>query len=115
MSILEKLKALDDQRAKIVDDAKQNALDKAHQALAELKELGFTYSLAEEHRSASVKPAGSSKTKAKRHKKDGPCSICHFATSPTHDGRSHRDQEPRRPFTSVELADKGLAKISEKA
>ena len=41
MSVLEKLKALDAQRAQLLEGAKQEALDKAEKAVAELKELGF--------------------------------------------------------------------------
>jgi hypothetical protein len=41
MSVLEKLKALDAQRTQLLEGAKQEALDKAEKAVAELKELGF--------------------------------------------------------------------------
>ena len=46
-TVLEKLKALDAQRAQLLDDAKKEALDNAEKAVAELNELGFHYSLAE--------------------------------------------------------------------
>ena len=46
-SVLEKLKALDAQRAQLLDDAKQEALDNAEKAVAELNELGFHYRLVE--------------------------------------------------------------------
>ena len=51
MSVLEKLKALDAQRAKLLEGAKKEALDNAEKAVAELNELGFHYTLNE---SASV-------------------------------------------------------------
>ena len=44
-TVLEKLKALDAQRAQLLDDAKKEALDNAEKAVAELNELGFHYSL----------------------------------------------------------------------
>ena len=47
MSVLEKLKALDAQRAQLLDDAKKEALDNAEKAVAELNELGFHYTLTE--------------------------------------------------------------------
>ena len=47
MSVLEKLKALDAQRAQLLEDAKKEALDNAEKAVAELNELGFHYSLTE--------------------------------------------------------------------
>ena len=46
-TVLEKLKALDAQRAQLLDGAKKEALDKAEKAVAELNELGFHYSLVE--------------------------------------------------------------------
>jgi hypothetical protein len=45
MSVLEKLKALDAQRAQLLEGAKQEALDQAEKAVAELNELGFHYTL----------------------------------------------------------------------
>ena len=39
-NVLEKLKALDAQRAQLLDDAKKEALDNAEKAVAELNELG---------------------------------------------------------------------------
>ena len=42
-TVLEKLKALDAQRAQLLDDAKKEALDNAEKAVAELNELGFHY------------------------------------------------------------------------
>src|ERR1700722_12934376 len=44
-TVLEKLKALDAQRAQLLDDAKKEALDNAEKAVAELNELGFLYTL----------------------------------------------------------------------
>ena len=46
-TVLEKLKALDAQRAQLLDDAKKEALDNAEKAVAELNELGFHYTLTE--------------------------------------------------------------------
>ena len=111
MTLVDQLKALDDQRAKLIEDAKQGALEKAHKAIAELNDLGFTYRLTEGSRAASAKAARASKLGAgsKRQIKDAVCPICHFKTSPMHDGRSHRGQEPKRPFTAAELAQKHMS------
>jgi vacuolar-type H+-ATPase subunit H len=46
-SVLEKLKALDEQRSQLLDEAKAEALDIAEKAVAELNELGFHYTLSE--------------------------------------------------------------------
>ena len=46
-TVLEKLKALDAQRAQLLEGAKKEALDNAEKAVAELNELGFHYTLTE--------------------------------------------------------------------
>jgi hypothetical protein len=33
-------------------------------------------------------------------------------TAPAHDGRSHRSQKKKAPFTAAELKDKGMVKLS---
>ena len=106
MSLIDQLKALDDQRTKLIEDAKHGALEKAHKAIAELNDLGFSYRLTESGRAAPAKSARPSKSAggAKRQIKDAVCPICHFKTQPMHDGRSHRGQNPKRPFTAAELA-----------
>jgi DNA-binding protein H-NS len=48
--------------------------------------------------------------KAKRVKADA-CPICNFQTTPPHDGRTHRNQKKKAPFSAAELADKGLTKV----
>lgn len=45
MSVLEKIKELDAQKAKLLDDAKAEALAAAEAAVATLNELGFPYRL----------------------------------------------------------------------
>ena len=112
-SVLEKLKALDAQRAQLLDDAKKEALDNAEKAVAELNELGFHYTLTE---GASVSSPPRAPRKAasqapKREARDVPCPICHFKTSPHHDGRMHRSQKTKKPFTVEELMEKHLTKV----
>jgi hypothetical protein len=46
-TVLEKLKALDAQRAQLLEGVKKEALDNAEKAVAELNELGFHYTLTE--------------------------------------------------------------------
>jgi hypothetical protein len=107
-SVLEKLKALDAQRAQLLEDAKKEALDNAEKAVAELNELGFHYRLSE-----GTTPRAPRKTSStpKRQARDLPCQICHFKTSPHHDGRMHRSQKTKKPFTVEELMEKHLAKV----
>jgi hypothetical protein len=111
-SVLEKLKALDAQRAQLLEGARKEALDNAERAVAELNELGFHYILTE---GASTSPARaprkSTAQATKRQARDLPCPICNFKTTPHHDGRMHRSQKSKKPFTVEELMEKHLAKI----
>jgi hypothetical protein len=115
LSVLEKLKALDAQRAQLLEDAKKEALDNAEKAVAELNELGFDYSLTE-GASTSTTPraprkAPSKNQAPKRQARDVPCPICHFKTTPHHDARMHRSQKTKKPFTVEELMERHLAKV----
>jgi hypothetical protein len=113
-TVLEKLKALDAQRAQLLEDAKKEALDNAERAVAELNELGFHYNLVE---GASVStstpraPRKASSRAPKRQVRDVPCPICHFKTTPHHDGRMHRSQKTKKPFSVEELMERHLAKV----
>jgi hypothetical protein len=109
-SVLEKLKALDAQRAQLLEDAKKEALDNAEKAVAELNELGFHYSLTEGASTARATRKAASQA-PKRQVRDVPCPICKFKTTPHHDGRMHRSQKTKKPFTVEELMGKGLTKV----
>jgi hypothetical protein len=114
-TVLEKLKALDSQRAALLEDAKKEALDNAEKAVAELNELGFHYTLTEGASSPSGSARAPRKTSQaqapKRQARDVPCPICHFKTTPHHDGRLHRSQKAKKPFTIEELMERHLAKV----
>jgi hypothetical protein len=102
-----RIKELDAERTKLLDDAKKEALARAQQAIGDLNALGFAYSLGQ----------GSVARKAVRRKAaggipDGPCPICRFRTSPPHDRRKHRfSKAKKRAFNAKELADLGLRKV----
>jgi hypothetical protein len=115
-SVLEKLKALDAQRAQLLEDAKKEALDNAEKAVAELNELGFHYTLTEGasvsvSRPRAPRKASSQAQAPKRQARDLPCPICHFKTTPHHDGRMHRAQKSKKPFSVEELMERHLAKV----
>ena len=112
-TVLEKLKALDAQRAQLLDDAKKEALENAEKAVAELNELGFHYTLTEGASTTSPAraPRKPSSQAPKRQARDLPCPICHFKTTPHHDGRMHRSQKSKKPFTAEELMEKHLTKV----
>jgi hypothetical protein len=111
-SVLEKIKALDAQRAQLLEGAKKEALDNAEKAVAELNELGFYYTLTEGATvSTSAAPRKAASQAPKRQARDLPCPICHFKTTPHHDGRMHRSQKTKKPFSAEELMEKGLTKV----
>jgi hypothetical protein len=111
-AVLEKLKALDAQRA-LLEGAKKEALDNAEKAVAELNELGFHYSLTEGASTTSLPraPRKTTSQSPKRQARDLPCPICKFKTTPHHDGRMHRSQKSKKPFSVEELMEKGLTKV----
>jgi hypothetical protein len=110
MSVLEKLKALDAQRAQLLEGAKKEALEKAEKAVAELNDLGFDYSLVEGASPARA-PRKAASQAGKRQARDLPCPICKFKTTPHHDGRMHRSQKTKKPFSVEELMERHLAKV----
>jgi hypothetical protein len=110
-SVLEKLKALDAQRAQLLEDAKKEALDNAQRAVAELNELGFHYTLTEGATTPSRAPRKSSSKAPKHQARDLPCPICKFKTTPHHDGRLHRSQKTKHPFSVEELMERHLTKV----
>jgi hypothetical protein len=111
-SVLEKLKALDAQRAQLLDGAKKEALDNAEKAVAELNELGFHYSLVEGAATSMARaPRRAASHALKRQARDLPCPICKFKTTPHHDGRMHRSQKSKKAFSVEELMERHLTKV----
>lgn len=47
MSVMDEIRKLDEQKAKLLDGAKQQALKAANDAIASLAEIGFNYTLVE--------------------------------------------------------------------
>ena len=105
-SVLAKLKKLDEERAKLLNEAKKQALANVQTAIAELNSLGFNYRIVE----GGKAPISQGSRVGTRGVKDAPCPICGFKTNPPHDKRSHRTQEPKKPFTEAELKAKGMRK-----
>ena len=100
---LDQIKKLDEQRSKLLDNAKAESLSRVQEALDELNKLGFSYSLSESGRGRGRRGV--------RQKNDGPCPVCNFKTNPPHDGRRHRAQGHRKvPFSNAELSAMGFAK-----
>jgi hypothetical protein len=86
----------------LIEEAKQEQMDIITAAIGELKELGFTYSIAESGKAPSSpkKPSTASKTAPG----EVFCAICDLKGH--HDARAHRGQpkDAKRKFTPEELA-----------
>jgi hypothetical protein len=105
-SAIQRIKDLDAERASIFEQAKEEALEKAKAAVAELNALGLNYTLTSGGKAAKAGPS-----KGKRTIKAAACPICEFQTTPPHDGRTHRSQKKKSPFSAAELKEKGLVKV----
>jgi hypothetical protein len=101
-SAIQRIKDLDAERASIFDRAKEEALEKAKAAVAELNGLGFNYTLT----NGAGKAGKAGSAKGKRTIKAAACPICEFQTTPPHDGRTHRNQKKKSPFSAAELKEK---------
>jgi hypothetical protein len=114
-TVLERLKALDAERAQLLNDAKKEALDNAQRAVADLNELGFDYRLVEGATAPTAPPARAPRKATaqppKRQPRDLPCVVCKFRTLPHHDGRMHRSQKIKKPFSVEELMERHLTKV----
>src|ERR1700722_20948367 len=106
-SAIQRIKDLDAERASIFDQAKEEALEKAKVAVAELNALGLNYVLS----NGAGKSAKTGPAKGQRTIKAEACPICEFQTSPPHDGRTHRSQKRKAAFSAAELKEKGLVKV----
>ena len=105
---LQQIKKLDEERAKLLESAKADALARAEEAINELTSLGFEYELAEPVRATARKTRTARKASAPDHYPKGTCPICEYATKPPHDKRSHKSQQKKRPFTDKELVERGM-------
>lgn len=110
---IEEIKQLKAQIESLTEQAKAEAIAAAREAVEVFRELGLDddtilKDLGFRARSAPKAP----KTRdGETGPKDEPCPICIFRTDPPHNGRSHRGQSKRRPFTLEELDEKGLTRV----
>ena len=111
LSALQQIKKLDEERAKILESAKTDALTRAEEAINELTALGFDYELVEPAREIARKTRTARKASVPDHHPKGACPICEYATKPPHDKRSHRSQQKKRPFTAEELNQRSLVRV----
>ena len=108
-SALQQIKKLDEERAKLLESAKNEALTRAEEAINELIALGFEYEIVEPARGTARKTRTARKASAPDHSPKGTCPVCEYATIiPPHDKRSHRSQTKKKPFTDAEPAARGM-------
>jgi hypothetical protein len=113
-SVIDEIKELKAQVQSKTEQAKAEALQSAREAIDFLRELGFDNdSILKDlgFRARSAPKAPKTKDDGETGRKDQPCPICIFRTDPPHNGRSHRGQSKKRPFTLEELEEKGLTKV----
>src|SRR5262245_51548280 len=103
-SAVDKIHELDAKRAKLMAAAKSDAVKKVEGALKELNALGFNYRLLAD--GSDFKKARTERGKGRV--RNAACKICRFATVPPHDARTHRGQAKKAPYTTQELAERGL-------
>jgi hypothetical protein len=109
-SAIEEIKELKARLESITEQAKTEALDKASEAIGFLRELG----LDNDRILKELGFRGRAKDRENREAmppEEEPCPICSFRTDPPHDGRSHRGQSKKKPFTTENLEEKGLTKL----
>ena len=104
-SVIDRIKQLDAEKAKLLDAAKRGALKKVEDAIGELHSLGFT-----NYRLQEVDADPGPRKIRRPASPDRECQICRFKTIPSHDSRKHRSQAVKKPFTDAELHDMGLQK-----
>jgi hypothetical protein len=109
-SAIEEIKELRALLESKTEEAKAEALEKASEAISFLRMLGLDNDTILKELGFRGRAAAKESREGKP-PKDEPCPICHFRTDPPHDGRSHRGQPKKKPFTAEELEEKGLTKV----
>ena len=97
--VIDKVKELQETVNTLKEEAKTEALDQIEEALVLLNSLGYRYTL------------NSGAMAGRQINAEAPCKVCGFKTDPPHDGRLHRNQEIKRPFTDEELAERGFRRL----
>jgi hypothetical protein len=106
LSALDRIRQLDEERKRIMEEAKGEALARANEAVDALNALGFNYRLASGGEGGGTGRRATSEGGRKGTRQvnpNRPCPICGFRTEPPHDARRHRGQDPKRPFSEEEL------------
>ena len=107
-SAIEEIKELKARLESITEQAKTEALDQASEAIGFLRVLGLDNDTI--LKELGFRGRAKAESREGTPPKDEPCQICHFRTDRPHDGRTHRGQTKKKPFTPKELRRKGTDK-----
>jgi hypothetical protein len=109
-SAIEEINDLTARIESVAERAKAGALAKANEAISVLRELGIDNDgiLKELGFKGPAKDQGN---RVSRPPKDEQCPVCNFKTDPPHNGRSHRCQTTKKPFTADKLEQKEMTKV----
>ena len=113
-SVIDEIKELRAMLQSKTEQAKTEAFGTAREAMDFLRELGIDNDTILKDlgfRARTKTPKEKTKSNEKSVSGDEPCPICNFRTDPPHDGRSHRGQSKKKPFTPEELEEKELTKL----
>jgi hypothetical protein len=108
-SAMEEIRELRAQIEGKTQEAKEQALDNASEAISVLRELGLDNDTI--LKQLGFRGGATRDSREGRPPRDEPCPICQFRTDPPHDGRTHRGQTKKGPFVAKELQAKGLTKL----
>jgi hypothetical protein len=114
MSVIDEIKELKAVIQSKTAQAKAETLEEAREAINFLRELGIDNDTILKDlgfRARTKYPKEKAKSNEKTVAGDDPCPICNFRTEPPHNGRNHRGQVEKRPFTPEELEEKELTKL----
>jgi len=109
----EELAQLEERRQELIAQLRSDAENTLKQALDDFNklDLGVAYELRARDRvreKGRVQKRVVAKKGSSAGNPDRLCPICGFATIPPHDGRAHRSQSPKRPFSAGELTERGM-------
>ena len=109
-SAIEEIKELRTLLESKTEKAKEEALETASEAIGFLRVLGLDNDTILKELGFRGRTAAKESREGKP-PKDEPCTVCRFRTDPPHDGRAHRGQPKKKPFTAEELEEKGPTKV----
>jgi hypothetical protein len=110
-SVIDEIRELKAQVQSKTEQAKAEALQSASEAINFLRELGIDNDTILKDPGFRARTRSPKEKAAGQTSSDEPCPICSFRTDPPHNGRSHRGQAKKKPFTAEELEHKGLTKV----